>query len=653
MAHAEQFDRPNYVGSQSCGNCHDQAMQDWQKSHHAQAWTEPSEKTVVGAFDGRSFSHQGMTTRFRRKDGQYIIETDDIPGGKRQFPVVGVGGIAPLQQYIVETEPGRMQSFDVVWDVEQERWYHLYPDQELVPEDGLHWSGPYKNWNARCAECHATGFEKNYDPKRDLYQSTQVETGVGCEACHGPAQAHVEWAEAGTSLAKGKWSGVNGIGLLVNLNLTDDGQSAVRRYLAGTTQPLSRLTDTEVQIQQCASCHSRREPFEGGNPLPGTPFHDAYRLSILRPGLYHADGQILDEVYVYGSFLQSKMYANGVTCSNCHDPHTAQLKAEGNAVCTQCHSPAGNPDFPSLTAKEYDHPSHTFHLADTAGSECKSCHMIERNYMGVDGRRDHSFRVPRPDLSLETRAPNACNDCHDDQSARWAAGKIADWFPDSSRREERHFSQTFAAARTDLRSQRESLIMLAEYDQLPGIVRATALDMLLPIADPGLATRADPMLSDPDPLVRVSAIALQRGAPEVERSARLAGLLEDPVKAVRIAAARGFLGMRIAYLPPRINENLGKAMGDWQSSLKSKADFPEAQMVLAGIGLTTRRMEIALSAFGEAVDMDPQLTQAWSMMVRIHSAMGNRQAALETVNSALEANPDDVPLNLMRADLGG
>lgn len=63
-----------------------------------------------------------------------------------------MAGIAPLQQYLLETAPGRLQSCDVVWDGVAGRWHHLYPDQDLPPGDGLHWTGPYKTWNARCAE---------------------------------------------------------------------------------------------------------------------------------------------------------------------------------------------------------------------------------------------------------------------------------------------------------------------------------------------------------------------------------------------------------------------------------------------------------------------------------------------------------------------
>lgn len=625
-AAAQDAGTPEYVGSQACADCHTDAMQAWEGSHHAKAWTPALPENVRGDFSDARFTLNGITSRFYRDNDTYMIETDGPTGKMIQYPVHSVVGIEPLQQYLLETEEGKLQSFDVAWDTEEQRWYHLYPDADLFAGDGLHWTGPYKNWNARCAECHATDFDKNYSPVTHTYTSTQTEIGVGCEACHGPGEAHLAWAQK-LETTQRPWTGLTKTGFTIDMS-------------AGG----------EAYVQQCATCHSRREPFDDGNPLPGTPYHEAYRLSPLREGLYHADGQILDEVYVYGSFLQSKMYGKGVTCQNCHDPHTATLRVEGNGLCTQCHSEAGNTDFPTLSKKVYDDPSHHFHEVGSEGAQCKSCHMVERKYMVVDGRRDHSFRIPRPDLSIETRAPNACNDCHSDQTASWAAKSVEGWFPDSKNTGP-HYGQIISAARSNLNANADQLAGLAEYTALPGIVRATALEMLSRGATPEFADRLEPLLRDPDPLVRAAAVGVQRGAPETQRPARLSGMLADPAKAVRIAAAREFLSLKIVRLPERISQDLNIAMNDWQGSLGAKMDFPETHIVLGGIGLTTRRMDAALKAFGEATELDPQLVQAWVMMIRIHAATGNAKAALATADRAIAANPDNVDLYLLRADL--
>ena len=607
---------PDYVGSAACAGCHEAVAAAWSGSHHALAWTLPGPETVVADFDGTSFTHDGMTARFRREGAHYHVEVTEKDGSKRDYRVHSVAGIEPLQQYLLETEPGRLQSFDVVWDTEQERWFHLYPDSDLPPDDGLHWTGPYKNWNARCAECHATGYEKNYDGDSRRYTSTQAEIGVGCEACHGPGSAHLDWV-AGKEI--------------------DPALGA-----AGFSLDLARA-GVEATIQQCAGCHSRREAHGDGNPLPGTPYHDAYTLATLRPGLYHADGQILDEVYVYGSFLQSKMYANGVSCMNCHDAHSAQLVADGNAVCVQCHSPAGNPLFPAAARGEYDNPRHHFHEPGSAGAQCVSCHMIERVYMGVDGRRDHSFRIPRPDLAAVTGGPDACTDCHQDQTPGWAAAAIDGWYPDSARRGP-HYGEALARGRTDPRAGRDGLVELATDPAQPGIVRATALWLIAQAADPDTATQMAPLLEDPEPLVRAAALQIQRAAAPHEGVPRVLPLLSDPYRSVRIEAAKQMIAAPIARMPASVAERIAAAMGEWQDAMSNRLDFPETHLVLGGMAAAMRNIPAAESAFREAVHLDPQRTEAWAMLVRIAAATRGQEAARAVLAEALAASPKNETL---------
>ncbi len=626
----EAVERPSFVGTNACAECHDSEAQTWRGSHHDLAWTFPDEGTLLGDFNSTSASHPSETVFFAKENDTFLVETRDGDNPAKQFKIVGAAGTEPLQQVLVDFGDGRIQALDFAWDVEKRQWFHLYPDEDLPPDDGLHWTGPYKNWNARCAECHATGYEKNYDPRSRRYSSTQAEVGVGCEACHGPGEAHVSWAENPQSFSAERWDNIGEHGLTVNF---------------GATAP-------ESEIQQCAGCHSRRESLSGQSPLPGTRFHDAYRLALLRNGLYHADGAILDEVYVYGSFLQSKMYGKGVRCTDCHDPHAAQLKADGNAICTQCHSPAGNDRFPSLKPAEYDTPNHHFHDTGTDGAQCTSCHMVERVYMQIDWRRDHSFRIPRPDLSDETGAPDACNDCHTDKTAAWAAGEIEERFPDDAQRQA-HFSQVFARARRSGAGMSDELMDIAEHDGLPGIVRATALDLMRSAPDPATAARAVPFLIDNDALVRAAAVALQRGAPAAERIQRLLPVLNDPVRSVRVAAAREFLDAPVSQLPPRIGAAVNAVMGEWQATLLANSDFPEIQMAIGGAALVIRNVRAAEQAFREAVRLDPQQINAWNMIIRIKAATGDRNGAAKAAEEALAVNPGDPALQAIYEELGG
>lgn len=586
----------DYLGSGRCVACHQSAAAAWKGSDHANAWTEASPENIRADFNGTEYTLGDMTARFTLgKNGRPHVSVTERDGATTEYDVHSVIGVEPLQQYIIETAPGRLQSFDVVWDTVKGGWFHLYPEQNYAPSDGLHWTGPYKTWNSRCATCHATGFRANYDLSTRRFSSTQVEIGVGCEACHGPGSAHVQWAE--------------------NRATTQEAPPKAYGFAVDLANPAQVL-------EQCATCHSRREPFMDGNPMPGTPFHDAYNLSLLREGTYQADGQILDEVFEYGSFLQSKMFAKGVVCVNCHLPHEAGLVAEGNAVCLQCHSPAGNPEFPSLPLKVFDGPEHTHHAEGSTGAQCRNCHMVERAYMGNDWRADHSFRIPRPDLHAATQASDACSGCHTDKDAAWAARRIEEWFPLSDKRGP-HFGTVLAHGRRDPLRAAPELRGLAKDQQMADIVRATAIYLLEQTGDPAEAAELAALLDDPDPLVRAAVVRLQRLVPPTERASRLVRSLSDQSRLVRIAAAQAMLGAQVPGLPEHFTKALRAAFGEWQTSLTNRLDYPETHLQLGGAALTMRDLPAAASAFAEATRLDPQLADAWIMQVRIALALGS------------------------------
>lgn len=622
MAAPALAETPVYVGSAACAGCHDAETSAWTGSHHQLAWTPPTEDHVLGDFNGAVFEHGGVTTRFLRDGDRFLIETQGADGQTATYPVVGVAGIDPLQQYLLEPVPGRTQVFDIGWDVAAKRWFHVFPGQDASAGNGMHWTGFYKSWEARCAECHATGYSRNYDPASQTYSPKLAEQGVGCEGCHGPGAVHVAWAaDASQPVA----AGLTPLGLTVDLSASQT-----------------------AEVQQCMTCHSLREALADGNPVPGTAYHDAFTLLLLRDGLFHTDGSILSEVFEGAPFLQSKMFAKGVRCSNCHEPHSGDLLAEGNGVCTQCHSPAGNPDFPSLPQRVFDGPEHTHHPAGSAGSQCTACHMIQRTYMGIDRRHDHGFRIPRPDLAA-TGAPNGCTDCHTDKDAAWAAATLEAWFPDSTHRGP-HYATTIAAARLAPDRQVQSLLALAEWDG-PAVVRATALDLLGPVGHAASATRVAALLGEPDPLVRAAAAGALRGVPPDQRLALLMPALTDPMKAVRVAAAKALLD---AQPPPGSAEYtaLGTAMGEWQQGLRLRQDFPETHLQIGGAALQMRNWAVAERAFAESAAMDPQLAEAWGMLIRIQDALGRRDEARATLIQALAANPGNPQLMDIQAQIG-
>lgn len=622
---------PAFVSGAACIECHEEADEAWRDSHHSWALRVPTPENVLGNFNDAVFEHRGVVSRFFQRDDAFFIETDDADGQRATFQIAYTVGVAPLQQYLIGLDGGRLQALDIAWDTLEKRWFHVFP--ELNPSDrGLHWTGPYKNWQARCAECHQTNFVKEYDPSSMTYDSRWSELTVGCETCHGPGQAHVNWAKNPENYDLRQFTGIDNQGLAI---VFDE-------------------KDAEGEIQVCASCHSRREPLDADSPPPGKPYADHHVLSMLRDGLYHADGQIDGEVYVYGSFLQSKMYEKGVRCTNCHDPHGGNLIAEGDALCLQCHSPAGNPDFPTLALVDYGAVEHHRHLPDTEAAQCVSCHMPEKKYMVVDPRRDHSFRVPRPDISAAFGTPDACTGCHDDKTMEWAAEQVERWFPDG-RTGQPHFVETIAQGHRGDNSAkaRDALISLARDSEVPAIIRATALNLSRPATEPEVIDRLLPLLSDPSDLVRREAIRLFRAASTERRIQTIGPLLSDPLRSVRIAAARELLNIPPSQFAPRLRVEIGAAAREYQQSLLARTDYPEVQFTIAGMALTLRNFDAAERAFAMAVRMDPQATEGWMMIARLRAARGDREGATKALRDGLAANPRDAELKDLLLDLRG
>jgi len=621
---------PGFVGSQTCGTCHTSQLEAWTDSHHGWALREPSAENVLGDFDDAQFEHKGIKSRFFRDADRFLVETDGADGQLATFEIKYVVGVTPLQQYLVELDGGKLQALDIAWDTIEKRWYHLYPDENVSAGNGLHWSGSYKNWQARCAVCHQTDFSKSFDPKSRTYQSTWSELTVGCEACHGPGEAHVAWANKAEAGNLAQWPGVAADGLL---------------------QPETKDRQA-IEENMCGPCHARREAHSPDSTLPTAPFGDHYGLSNLRGGLYFPDGQQDQEVYILGSFLQSKMHEKGVTCTNCHDPHSARLIAEGNAVCTQCHNEVGRDDFSTLKLKNYDSPAHHHHDADSSGAQCVSCHMPERDYMVVDGRRDHFFRIPDPVLSEKVGSPSACLGCHVDKTAVWAAASIDEWAPyrvapDQGR------GVLFSDVRQEgLDSGRiVALVALAQDLTKPAIERATALSEIADGVDAATLQGVTGLLSDDSDLVRAAAVRLWRAASPAERVLRLQPILADSISTVRIAAA-----LELANVPPEAlseesRDDLQAALGELRASMLAKSDFPEAQMAIGGLALATSNWSAAQAAFAEATFLDPQLVQAWLTRARIAEALGNPNEAAAILASARIRNPDDIDIGYQLSQL--
>jgi hypothetical protein len=319
-----------FVGSETCAGCHQTEADLWRGSHHKLAMDHATDKSVLGDFADTSFDRYGVRSRFFRKDGKFFVETDGPDGKLAVFEIKYTFGVNPLQQYLIEFPDGRLQALSIAWDSrpkEQggQHWFHLYPNEDIRHDDVLHWTKLNQNWNFMCAECHSTGVRKNYDAMNDRFSTIWSEISVGCEACHGAGSRHVAWARERQHWWPFGKSDDPTRGLAERF--TERRDATWSPNAARGTAIRSNLPRTlRAEVETCGLCHARRGQFSEAW-IPGRWLSETHLVLPLSRGLYHADGQILDEVYEYGSFKQSKMFAAGVTCSDCHEPHSLKLRA--------------------------------------------------------------------------------------------------------------------------------------------------------------------------------------------------------------------------------------------------------------------------------------------------------------------------------------
>lgn len=590
-------DQAGYAPAASCLGCHSKQAKDWSDSDHAWAMREATAGNVLGNFDNARFSDAGVKAHFFRRGEQFFVNIEGADGKPADFLIRYTFGFKPLQQYLVEFPGGRLQSLTIAWDSRSataggQHWFSLYPGQRFAPGDPLHWTGRYQNWNAMCADCHSSNLLKNYDDKTDSFATTWHEQSVGCQGCHGPAQAHVDWARKKPDTT---YSSAKEIGLSVDF----------------------KTLGSQGLVEQCAYCHSRRQNL-GSGQQPGHPLLDAALPATLRADLYHADGQIDGEVYEYGSFTQSKMYAAGVSCTDCHNPHSNKIKIEGNGLCEQCHQANPPQRFPGLQSKNYDSPQHHHHTAGSAGAQCINCHMPTKTFMGVDKRRDHYFRIPRPDLSKTLASPDACTACHRDKQPKWASHAIEQWFGTPQRPPLN--GQALHAARQGAPDSLAQLAAVIGDLGKPAIIRASAAELLVNLGEPALPSLRQ-ALKDDSALVRAYAVAGFSELPPVERVEQLLPLLDDPTRAVRDEAVRALASIPLSAMVESRRADFQAALADYEQRLRSNADLPGNRLNL-GILLERKGQQLeALEQYRQALKFDPYFSPARVNLVNLANSI--------------------------------
>ena len=598
-----------YVGAEACAECHHHVHQKWEGSHHFHAMELPNEQTVRADFNGSTFENYGVTTKFFREEEKYLVETENQEGELETFEVAYTFGWEPLQQYLIKFPDGRLQVLPTCWDVEKKEWYHLYPDERIAPEDPLFWTRSLQNWDHMCADCHSTNLRKEFDFSTQAFSTKYSEINVACESCHGPGAEHVAQARSGAG-----WAGIADFAL-ADINSTN-----------------------VAQIESCAKCHARRSMVHPGHHA-GNRFLDHFLPEVTQPWspemqlpTYHVDGQIDDEVYVYGSYIQSKMFHQGVKCTDCHDAHTTKLHYYDNQLCTRCHTPDDkNP-------AGFDNPGHHFHEMGTKGANCVECHMPHKNYMVIDARRDHSIRIPRPDLSAKFGHPNACNNCHSDKSFDWAAGAIERIKGPVRPKEARH-PGAFHAYRSGAPGAEKLLLEASQDESAPAFTQSGALLALRSFISESSTEEAVRQLDSNQSVVRVAAVSKLESSEPSDLYQYLVPILRDSVRAVRTEAARVLATLPRSYFKQEELTLFDGVLEELKSRYNSNLDRAESHLSLGILEENQGEPAKAERHYRNAIVRDDLFVPARMNLATLLSASGRVVEAEELLRESARIQP--------------
>jgi len=601
----------HFLGDNNCKECHPKEFKDWKGSHHDKAMQIADSSSVLADFKGEKFISQGVTSRFYQEGNDFYVNTEGPDGENHDYKIVYTFGITPLQQYIVKFPNGHYQCLRTAWNSVKNKWFDLYPDFKVVHSEWLHWSRGGLNWNNMCSDCHSTNVRENYDEETDSYNTKYALINVNCEACHGPGKQHVEH--------------VNRLG---------------SDYMPSGTMQMTLKTTPKELVDQCARCHMRREQFSASFNFEGT-MADHYSPQLIEENTYYPDGQILDEDYVYGSFVQSKMYRNNVACNNCHNSHSLKLKFEGNALCAQCHLP-----------EKFNTPKHHFHEENTEGALCINCHMPGKYYMGNDFRRDHSFRVPRPDLSLKYGTPNACAGCHKDKTNEWAWESFKDMF---GQVDSVHFSEKLAPGILGEPGGDVGLSELINDKNQPEIVRASAVKALSYYQEKDLIDKYIALLNDRSPLVRGTTLDVLGEINNTDYVSYFLPLLDDPKRSIRIKAFYALGGLTELQIPEKYKNSYQKVKKEFSAYLNTNADFVGGQIKRANYYLKQDNLQKGIEGYEKALKIDNINNQVRLNLANLYYRNQEFQKSEDTYKTVISQEPEYGPvyysLGLLYAEL--
>lgn len=446
-----------FVSSSVCLECHADQYHSWHDSFHRRMTQVASTDSVIGDFSVGEVSAYGKRFRLEQRDSTFWVNMPDPDGdaaSRVDREIVLTTGSHHMQIYWYATDKSRsLAQLPVAWLRETQQWV---PTSALfIAPPGQPWKEGGGRWNDVCIKCHTTHGQPRVQENLETFDTLVAEFGISCEACHGPARAHVARHQ--------NREPTRDASDVVHPGSVDHRTSA---QLCGQCHG-SWLEDSEEAIAEYRQ-HGR--PFRAGDDLAkaGHLFHvetssSAFIEEFLseRPHYledrFWGDGMPRVSGTEYNSLARSACFQEGtMTCISCHVMHhdaatdsrqraqwaNDQLgpQMQGNQACVQCHTDYENQ--PTLTA-------HTHHAADSEGSQCYNCHMPHTTYGLLKAIRSHEISSPDASATVATKRPNACNLCHVDKTLAWTGDYLQRWYQIEPPKELTRDQQTHASMLLD------------------------------------------------------------------------------------------------------------------------------------------------------------------------------------------------------------
>jgi len=606
---ANSAEAPSFAGAAACGKCHSNVSHTWAASRHSKMVQPATTVGVVGDFGRGAVTLRGSVYRFRQQAGAFYITESYLTGEPQEHRVQYTLGNRRIQHYLTTLEDGRILVLPPTWDVVRQNWFHNLDIDD--PEEAA--GTQVQIWNKSCYSCHVSQEQKNFNPETNAYQTRWLDFGINCERCHGPGGEHAAF------YAKPNHQGKPVHDVVVQTRLDAARNSAV-----------------------CGQCHSFRDILVDGFKA-GDNYYDHFLpiLEFSQPASgdpnYWPDGRPRRfSTDAFGLWQSECFLKGGATCVDCHVvPHNTdidknpQLRADVNTLCTRCHQ--------ALSASL---ASHTHHAGKSTGSSCVECHMPRTVYSIKAEIRDHAMTIPVPENTLRHAIPNACNVCHKDRDANWAAERMNAWYGPASRQKLIRRADAFAEARSGDPGAVPKLVAILNEPSEGALVRANAVGHLGSFGDPAAVRAILQALGDPEPLVRAIAARVLNPGPvyRSEAVASLGPLLRDPVSTVRINAGVALIGLGVRQPPAEFVEPLELAEKLVRQRAELNSDDAEQDIAAGRFYLLTADPTRAVAAFRTGLKLDPEAPVQY-LLAGAYAEAGNLAAAKQILDGIPAGDP--------------